>query len=64
MLLNGKNVRLNAACTVAEFLKMQNLRAELVAIELNGSIVPRAEFNTAVLTDSDEVEVVSFVGGG
>ena len=27
-------------------------------------IVPRAEFGAAVLTDGDELEIVSFVGGG
>ena len=50
MRVNGKETELN--------------RAELVAVERNGQIVPRAEFGAAVLTDSDELEIVSFVGGG
>ena len=41
-----------------------NYRAELVAVECNGQIVPRAEFGTVVLKDGDELEIVSFVGGG
>lgn len=43
---------------------MHNYRAELVAVERNGQIVPRTEFGAAVLTDGDELEIVSFVGGG
>ena len=64
MRVNGKEVQLNGSVTLAEFLAAHNYRAELVAVERNGQIVPRAEFGAAVLTDSDELEIVSFVGGG
>jgi len=35
-----------------------------VAVELNGNIVPRSQYEKTVLSDCDTVEVVSFVGGG
>ena len=35
-----------------------------VAVEKNGSIVPRAAFAEEKLTDADHLEVVCFVGGG
>ncbi len=64
MLVNGKCLPLAEPCTVAELLRRQGCRAELVAVERNGQIVPRADFNTVLLNDSDELEIVSFVGGG
>lgn len=64
MRVNGKKVQLNGSVTLAEFLAAQNYRAELVAVERNGKIVPRAEFGSTVLEDGDELEIVSFVGGG
>ena len=64
MRVNGKNIELKRGMTLAEFLAAQNYCAELVAVERNGQIVPRAEFGAAVLTDGDELEIVSFVGGG
>lgn len=64
MRVNGKNIELKSGMTLAEFLDEHNYRAELVAVERNGQIVPRAEFGTAILTDGDELEIVSFVGGG
>ncbi len=64
MRVNGKETELKSSITLAEFLAAHNYRAELVAVERNGQIVPRAEFGTAVLKDSDELEIVSFVGGG
>lgn len=64
MRVNGKETELKRCMTLAEFLAAHNYRAELVAVERNGQIVPRAEFGTAMLTDGDELEIVSFVGGG
>lgn len=64
MRVNGKNIELKSSMTLAEFLAEHNYRAELVAVERNGQIVPRAEFGAAVLKNSDELEIVSFVGGG
>lgn len=64
MRVNGKDIELKRGITLAEFLAAHNCRAELVAVERNGQIVPRAEFGAAVLTDGDELEIVSFVGGG
>lgn len=35
-----------------------------VAVELNGNIIPRANFKETSLSDGDSLEVVHFVGGG
>lgn len=64
MRVNGKDIELKRGITLAEFLAEHNYRAELVAVERNGQIVPRAEFGAAVLKNSDKLEIVSFVGGG
>lgn len=62
--LNGKLVDLDAVQTVADLLEWRNLKATLVAVELNGTIVPRAEFDHQQISDGDELEIVHFVGGG
>lgn len=64
MRVNGKDIELKRVMTLAEFLAEHNYRAELVAVERNGQIVPRTEFGAVVLQDGDELEIVSFVGGG
>lgn len=64
MRVNGKDIELKRSITLAEFLAAHNYRAEFVAVERNGQIVPRTEFGAAVLKDGDELEIVSFVGGG
>lgn len=64
MHVNGKEIELKSSIKLAEFLAAHNYRAELVAVERNGQIVPRAEFSAVVLQEGDELEIVSFVGGG
>ncbi|MEE0265085.1 MAG: sulfur carrier protein ThiS [Acutalibacteraceae bacterium] len=61
--INGeeKNV---AGITVAEYLATTNYNPRRIAVERNGDIVPKSQYDTTVLQDGDSLEVVSFVGGG
>lgn len=61
---NGKQVALEMPVTVLEFLQQQGYNAQRVAVERNGEIVRRADFEKELLRDEDTVEVVTFVGGG
>ncbi len=64
MKLNGENFVLETSLTLEEFLKQQGFVPEKIAAELNGKIVPRREYASTFLTDSDKLEIVCFVGGG
>lgn len=46
------------------YLKEKGLKAEFVALELNGKIISKDEFENVVFQKDDVAEVVSFVGGG
>ncbi|MDD7404184.1 MAG: sulfur carrier protein ThiS [Butyribacter sp.] len=35
-----------------------------IAVERNGNIVPKAEYENCLLGPADKLEVVTFVGGG
>lgn len=50
--------------TVVEYLSDSGYDMKRVAVELNGDILPKAQYESAVLQDGDSVEIVSFVGGG
>ena len=62
--LNGAPRELRAGATVAELLQELGLRPEVVAIEVNQALVPRAERERRTLADGDRVELVTLVGGG
>jgi sulfur carrier protein len=64
MKLNGKTVPLKQEQTLFAFLTAQEFDCKTIAVELNGVIVPKAEYESIQLSDEDIVEIVRFVGGG
>ena len=53
-----------AGKTVSEYLAEASYDIRRIAVERNGDIVFKSQYDTTVLEDGDHLEVVSFVGGG
>ena len=51
MQVNGEQVKLDTPVSVADYLEAHGFRAERVAIELNGEIIPRDKCADAMLDD-------------
>ena len=49
---------------VADLLESLNLAGKFVAVEVNRELIPRARYAEHFLQDGDQVEAVTFVGGG
>lgn len=47
-----------------DYLETNRINPKRIAIEMNGEILPKSQFNEAVLKSGDIVEIVNFVGGG
>jgi len=54
----------DAPITVAALIEHMQIGNKRIAIERNGEIVPRGQFNQQILADGDKLEVVVAVGGG
>ena len=61
--INGEEVRAEGM-TVAQYLAQEKLKPETVAVMLGNDILPKSAYESTVLADGDELEVVGFVGGG
>lgn len=64
IILNGKTQSLSPPCTVCNLLAARDLTDRPAAVEVNGSVVPKAEHKNYQLSDGDRVEIVTLVGGG
>ena len=62
--LNGEAFELTSGTTVADLLSQMDLKVPRVAVERNRQVVPRATYSQVELQEGDEIEVVSFFGGG
>ncbi|EAI6101517.1 sulfur carrier protein ThiS [Campylobacter jejuni] len=63
MIINGQKLELKEL-KFMDFIKEKDLKIELIALELNGEIIPKSEFENLILKENDKAEIVSFVGGG
>jgi thiamine biosynthesis protein ThiS len=64
IVLNGAARELPSDVTVGELVAELGLPRERVAVELDGAIVRKADYDRVRVTPGAKVEVVSFVGGG
>ncbi|EAJ7141509.1 sulfur carrier protein ThiS [Campylobacter jejuni] len=63
MIINGQKLELKEI-KFMDFIKEKDLKIELIALELNGEIIPKSKFENLILKENDKAEIVSFVGGG
>lgn len=61
--INGVDMDIGGK-TLADYLSAAGYDCGRIAVEKNGSIVPKAQYAEVILKDNDTIEVVSFVGGG
>lgn len=62
--LNGNTVSDYEGITLEELIRRQNFVKSRIAIEINGRIISKREYETTQVQHGDVIEVVSFVGGG
>lgn len=62
--VNGELFECRGGMSVAELLKEKGYKTPFIAVEVNGKIVKKTDYETFILNDGDKVEIVNFVGGG
>lgn len=67
LMLNGNPKVLEAlsvGASLQQVLEQLGMRADRIAVERNGEIVPRTRWAQQPMQPDDRLEVVHFVGGG
>ena len=64
IVLNGEDKQIVDHCNIEQLLMSLKLDNKRLAVEINQEIVPRSNFNSHTLNESDNVEIVQAIGGG
>ncbi|HEX8398552.1 MAG TPA: sulfur carrier protein ThiS [Pyrinomonadaceae bacterium] len=64
VIVNGETRQIPENTNLVRLLEILELASARVAVELNQSVVRRAEWGNIVLRENDRIEIVHFVGGG
>ena len=62
--INGEKRELEKQLNLSEMLERFDLPRERVAVELNREVVRKRDWENIFIKDSDQIEVIHFVGGG
>lgn len=64
MKVNGEEKDLKAPITLKEYLISENYNLNHIAIELDGEIIKKCNYDTVMLNAQSQLEIVHFLGGG
>jgi sulfur carrier protein len=62
--LNGEQYTVEGDPSLPALLERLKMRRGRVAVEINRTVIPRAQYDSVRLNPGDMVEVINFVGGG
>ena len=62
--INGKIEEIGGDMTVRSLLESKGINPNLVACELNLTILKRAKLGETPLRDGDKLEIIQMIGGG
>jgi len=62
--INGALHQFDDPISISALIEHMQIGNKRIALERNGEIVPRGQFNQQMLDDGDKLEVVVAVGGG
>ncbi len=62
--VNGKPMDWHEGMTVRDVLRMRNYIFRMLIVRIDGSLVPKKEFDTALVPDGSSVDVIHLISGG
>lgn len=64
IIINGEPKTIETPINITDLLEILNISVKLVAVAINGEIIPKTFFGTKLVLENDKVEIVNPVGGG
>ncbi len=62
--INGQKIRLEEALDLQIFLERQGYGEMMVAVARNGTFIPKGTYESIIVEDGDEIEIVAPMQGG
>ncbi len=62
--INGEDKLIPQNISILKLIEMYKLTKDRVVIEVNKNILKKDQYETTNIKSNDEVEIVTFVGGG
>jgi sulfur carrier protein len=64
IILNGEEKQFPEQMSIKDLIKILEIESEKIAIEINGVITPKSEYENYNINHKDKIEIINAVGGG
>ena len=64
ILNNTPETLIPESCTVNDLLKIKNFTFKMLIVKINGKLVKKEDYVTAIINDGDNVNVLHLISGG
>ena len=64
MKVNGKNMKFKQGKSIINLLDYFKINKDMVVVEINFNIIEQDQYEKYILKSEDNIELISFVGGG
>jgi len=62
--VNGNQVEWEEGLTISQLLKKMNFTFHMLVIKINGTLIKKDSYETAVVPDGADVSVIHLISGG
>lgn len=62
--INGNYETINGQINLLQLVKLKNLNPAHIVIEYNKKVLKRDEWENIIINENDNIEIITFVGGG
>jgi sulfur carrier protein len=62
--INGREQEAKESTSLSDIIKSKGLSEKAIVVEYNYNIMPKEKWHEIILNEADNIEIVSFVGGG
>jgi thiamine biosynthesis protein ThiS len=62
--VNGDPMEWHEGMTVRDVLRKRNYIFRMLIVRIDGSLIPKQEFDTALVPDGSSVDVIHLISGG
>ena len=62
--MNGAGINVERGLSLGQLIDSRGLERRMIAVEYNGEIIPRHDYDDTMIQEGDTLEVVHMVGGG
>lgn len=64
MIVNGEEKIIHQPISLKDYLLSENYNLAHIAVELNEEIIKKSDYDSVMLDDKSQLEIVHFLGGG